>query len=125
MTDFDKHPHDKMINVLVVRADGTSALEYLPQSWLDRIAKREIGLGEDVFYERVRLSPHFVMYLDEDGKRKNLPMNSRATQVFTALTGIRDDFICGNAIVAGPTDSTGYDQTLDVQRLIKMGLFVV
>jgi Domain of unknown function (DUF3846) len=123
LPEFDKHPEDQMIRLLIIRPDGTSAVEYQPQSWVDVIAQREFG--GVVMYERQRLTPWLVMYMDEDGKHKNLQFNPRATYLFNRYTQIYDDFIVGTVILAGPVDAYGYDTGVDLDRLEQEGIFTV
>jgi len=64
----------------------------------------------DGYIELVRLKMA-DMYINENGKLDNLPVNSRATQLawIDQAVGV-DDFIVGNAILFGLADERG-DET--------------
>lgn len=60
------------------------------------------------YFEILRLHNGTCVYLNEDGKRLNLPPNLLATIYCTSMLP-RDDYIVGHAIVVGPPDDDGND----------------
>lgn len=54
------------------------------------------------------------MYLDEEGKLKNLPLNPRATSVASLMGG---DFIVGTAVITGGVDSEGTTMGLTPEQV--------
>jgi hypothetical protein len=64
------------------------------------------------YLEVFRLGDTAVMYLDEDGKAKGLPVNLRAT-LLAWMHGLRSpDHIVGDVLVVGPEDHNGDDRSV-------------
>lgn len=99
-----------VINAIVIPVDPTQPLR-LQQLHLHADALREVVGGplEAVQLER----PEASMYLHEEGKLEGLPINARATALLwvhnSAFRG--RDVIVGPAVVLGPVDDHGYEET--------------
>lgn len=51
------------------------------------------------YVERIDMFNGSAMYVDEDGKAKNLPYNTFATKVLMKLGALPCDYIRGNALI--------------------------
>ena len=58
------------------------------------------------YLEIVRLSPSMTMWINEEGKLDRLPVNHRATTIWTYYFGATD-IIVGNVVITGGTDIHG------------------
>lgn len=56
------------------------------------------------------------MYINEDGKSLNLPINHMATAIYNAFTGI-SDVIVGNAILFGMPDDEGNETSVSEELI--------
>jgi len=68
-------------------------------------------------------SPPGSLYLDEEGKLKELPYNERATRlVDQAVPGFAGrDVVVGPALVTGPVTAGGYDTDVPADLLSRFG----
>lgn len=63
--------------------------------------------------EVINLEGRAVMYVCEEGKRREWPHNPAATKI--ALPSLRaDDFVVGTAVIVGPLGPGGIDTSLPV-----------
>jgi hypothetical protein len=64
-------------------------------------------------------NPPCSMYLNEDGKVQELPLNKRATAVMWVHNPVffEHDIIVGDALITGPPDDQGYDT--DVPKVLE------
>jgi hypothetical protein len=56
------------------------------------------------------------MYVNEDGKRLDLPINHMATAVYSAFTGI-SDIIVGNVMIFGMPDDEGQETSVSEELI--------
>lgn len=114
----DLHPDDLLIYVAVIEAeDGTLTVIRIAQSKMHYLLQRY--LGEDSTFQVLSSGDRHKVYVDDEGKRKALEINSLATEVWQTLGGRRDDFLCGNAVFVGLPDSEGYDTSIDIQTFVE------
>lgn len=50
--------------------------------------------------EQVSLGEGLVLLIDEDGKRRQLPVNVEATRLLRVAGSLPDDFVVGDALIA-------------------------
>lgn len=92
-------------NVINLKADGTTIVLDVEG---DELAVLQRGV--DGFIEVVGLSPKCDMYINEEGKIKDLPLNRYATTLYwyvnteAARVG---DFIVGDVVLTGGSDRDG------------------
>src|SRR5438874_8994833 len=100
-----------MITAIVIPADLTEPIRLEQLDEHDLHAYRQLvgGSIEVITLER----PQSSMYLNDEGKLMELPLNQRATTLLwvhnSAFRG--QDVIVGPAFVVGPPDREGDDQT--------------
>lgn len=79
--------------------------EVLPHSG-EAFTLQELQLFVGGYIEMLRLGDGRVMFLNEDGKRENLPVNYRATAMMASrLRG--DDYIVGTVIICTLAEAGG------------------
>lgn len=86
----------------------------------------EVSNGDEIrekiggWMEGLRVSNDLFAYIDEEGKLKNKPLNTRATDFCVEMkTGLRpDDFIVGDMLLFGKPDQEG-DETDVPQKYIE------
>lgn len=100
-----------MITAIVIPVDLTEPirLEQLDKHDLDAYRRLVGGHLEVITLER----PQSSMYLNDEGKLLDLPLNQRATRLLWAHNSAfhGHDVIVGPAFIVGPVDDGGDDQT--------------
>lgn len=100
------------ISALLFDVDGT-----VKKIDLDNLSLRQSQELVGGYIEAIS-GPEWVAYVDEDGKRKGLPLNVKAdrfvhTQGWTAgIFGPFSDYIVGPVLIVGPTDEEGFDTSV-------------
>lgn len=69
--------------------------------------------------EAVRTNHKMMMYIDEEGKFKNLSLNPYATQLVSLFSG---DYIAGTAVFVGLPDNDGEDTPLQPAEIYLLKL---
>lgn len=93
------------MKALVVRVDGQTEIVDIEIN--DHNAINDLVNG---WIEMVNLHTGF-MYVNEEGKLMNLPVNHKMTRFCLQKGFIRtDDFIVGNAVIVGQLDEEGYHE---------------
>lgn len=108
----------KTVEALVIRADRTwEIIQIVPEldpmkevigGWMQLVAIRQGSL-----------------YLDEEGKMKDLPINAWARGFARRLgwRGADDDLFVGTALILGPIDDEGDDTAVSNHVLIQWEMF--
>lgn len=89
-----------MSKTLKIKVDGT--VEELPDASYETI-RAGVGGG---WIQAIPLHDGNYMYMDEEGKMKNLSFNFLATSIARSVL-FPDDDIRGDAVICGPGDSEG------------------
>lgn len=99
---------------VIIPADHTKPIEIRETTALtyeDLNAGIGGGYIERVRYHRHDADRHLDLWLDEDGKSKDLPLNNRATMIAHHGESIfPQDTICGDVVVTGPANADGESQ---------------
>lgn len=91
--------------VLYIPADPSFALEKRTVTDVETMSALVGGHLETVTLD----DPPGVMYVNEEGKLQNLPLNQRATELVQRHNPALKDVIVGNAFVCGQPDENGDD----------------
>lgn len=119
----DEEREQGPVKAVILGLDGSATLRIITPNLK--------GLNDAVggYIELVRLDDNTNMYLNEDGKMLNLPVNTAANRVVAYMNpGLREnDFIVGQVVLTGVCNADGesdgyeYDvpeSTVEVCRLI-------
>lgn len=68
------------------------------------------------YIEAVHISDSLVMWVNEEGKLENLPVNYLGTGLWEARFG-RTDVIVGDVVLTGGVDEEGYSKSLSAGHL--------
>ena len=88
----------------IIYANGTE-VEVMPKNGtdfqLEELKAVVRGYIEAVYLVRPGEDPttHQIMWVNEDGKREQLPLNQKATEIFRQATGDNTDFIVGDVLI--------------------------
>jgi hypothetical protein len=110
---------DNKIGV-VIKADGT--LERLDLS----VSEQELKSLQNAvggYVQVIELEDDFTMWVNEEGKLLNLPVNEIATVIWEVRFGIGTDIICGDVVFTGGMDEDGETLTIseaNIQRLAEL-----
>lgn len=94
----------------------TTQNETLPMALSDTLREEVAEIQEAIggYLEAIRHDlPNLTAFCDDDGKRKNRPLNRLAT----ALFGSPNDPIVGNVVVMGPVNDDGDTEGLTVEQI--------
>jgi hypothetical protein len=103
--DYHKKKENKMENqkqALVIKTTGEFEVVSFTAKTEYEVIKKAVG----GYLEIIRLSPSMTMWTNEEGKLDGLPVNHRATALWTYYFGATD-IIVGNVILTGGTDTDG------------------
>ena len=101
------------MKALIVKVDGTVTVEDMDIN--NHEAMNAVVGG---WIEKVDVGKGF-MYVNEEGKLRNLPLNPRMTRWCLEGGHIRpDDFIVGNCVIVGDLDEEGYHGEVN-EELVK------
>lgn len=92
-------------NVVNLKTDGTTTTVDIEDDELAALQR-----GVDGYIEMVRLSSRCDMYVNEEGKIKDLPINRFATTLYWYANpdaAREGDFIVGDVVITGGTDRGG------------------
>jgi hypothetical protein len=87
---------------LVIKTTGEIEVVSFTTKTEYEVIKKAVG----GYLEIIRLSPTMTMWTNEEGKLDGLPVNHRATALWTYYFGATD-IIVGNVILTGGTDTDG------------------
>lgn len=92
---------------IVLKIDGTTELVTYPPREPEHLAyiREQVG-GWAEYHDLPAL--HATMWMDEDGKMKQRPVNVIATALLRSnQPHFGNDFVVGDVLIVGPTDSKG------------------
>ena len=113
-------PEDKEVQILGVDTNGEMVAP---------MVKRQLGLFQGIVGGLIEplSTKDWTMYINEEGKIYNLPMNEIATMIALKHKLISPhDAIVGNVFFVGPVNAHGYDTSLKestLNRLISEGVY--
>lgn len=87
---------------LVIKTAGELEVVSFTAETEYEVIKKAVG----GYLEIVRLSPTMTMWTNEEGKLDRLPVNHRATAIWTYYFGATD-IIVGDVVITGGTDTDG------------------
>jgi hypothetical protein len=105
---------------VVIKADGT--LERLDLSESEQELK-SLQNAVGGYVQVIELEDDFTMWVNEEGKLLNLPVNEIATVIWEVRFGIGTDIICGDVVFTGGMDEDGEALTIseaNIQRLAEL-----
>ena len=105
---------------VVIKADGT--LERLDLSESEQELK-SLQNAVGGYVQVIELEDDFTMWVNEEGKLLNLPVNEIATVIWEVRFGIGTDIICGDVVFTGGMDEDGETLTIseaNIQRLAEL-----
>ena len=105
---------------VVIKADGT--LERLDLSESEQELK-SLQNAVGGYVQVIELEDDFTMWVNEEGKLLNLPVNEIATVIWEVRFGLDTDIICGDVVFTGGMDEDGETLTIseaNVQRLAEL-----
>lgn len=102
------------MRALKIFTDGNCVVEDLNGDLYHEISTTVSGM-----VEAVTLDDAGSMYINEEGKLYNLPVNEVATRLFKTFFPWSNDYIVGNAILFGPVDNMG-EETQVTPEIIRM-----
>lgn len=73
--------------------------------------------------QAVDFTPQLTIWVNEEGKLHGLPINPMATFLWEKYFGLTD-YICGNVIFTGGTDSEGYTLGLNEETAEQLRKFL-
>jgi hypothetical protein len=101
-----------MKNAVIIKTDGTT--EVVDFSG-DSLAVLQKAVGG--YVQAIDITDNLTLWVNEEGKLEDLPHNPRAQQYFDLRFGTGADYIVGDAIFTGGTDSNGDTLGLDSDSL--------
>jgi hypothetical protein len=101
-----------MKNAVIIRTDGTTEVVDFSE---DSLAVLQKAVGGWV--QAIDISDTLTLWVNEEGKLEDLPHNPRAQQYFDLRFGTGADYIVGDAVFTGGTDSNGDTLGLDSDSL--------
>jgi hypothetical protein len=110
---------DNKIGV-VIKADGT--LERLDLSESEQELK-SLQNAVGGYVQVIELEDDFTMWVNEEGKLLNLPVNEIATVIWEVRFGLDTDIICGDVVFTGGMDEDGETLNIseaNIQRLAEL-----
>jgi hypothetical protein len=105
---------------IVIKADGT--LERLDLSEQEQELKNLQG-AVGGYVQVIELEDDFTMWVNEEGKLLNLPVNEIATVIWEVRFGLDTDIICGDVVFTGGMDENGETLTIsqvNIHRLAEL-----
>ncbi len=91
-----------MRKAIILNVDGN-----LSEMDLDRAdALRDLQRAVDGWVQAIDFRDDLTIWVNEEGKLNNLPINAEATKIWAHFFG-NTDFIVGNAVFTGGTDENG------------------
>jgi hypothetical protein len=105
---------------VVIKADGT--LERLDLSESEQELK-SLQNAVGGYVQVIELEDDFTMWVNEEGKLLNLPVNEIATVIWEVRFGLDTDIICGDVVFTGGMDEDGETLTIseaNLQRLAEL-----
>jgi hypothetical protein len=105
---------------VVIKADGT--LERLDLSESEQELK-SLQNAVGGYVQVIELKDDFTMWVNEEGKLLNLPVNEIATVIWEVRFGLDTDIICGDVVFTGGMDEDGETLTIseaNIQRLAEL-----
>jgi hypothetical protein len=105
---------------VVIKAEGT--LERLDLSESEQELK-SLQNAVGGYVQVIELEDDFTMWVNEEGKLLNLPVNEIATVIWEVRFGLDTDIICGDVVFTGGMDEDGETLTIseaNVQRLAEL-----
>ncbi len=105
---------------VVIKADGT--LERLDLSESEQELK-SLQNAVGGYVQVIELEDDFTMWVNEEGKLLNLPVNEIATVIWEVRFGLDTDIICGDVVFTGGMDEDGETLTIseaNIQRLAEL-----
>lgn len=113
-------PEDKEVQILGIDTNGEMVAP---------MVKRKLELFQGIVGGLIEplSTKEFTMYINEEGKIYNLPLNEIATMIALKHKLIsHQDAIVGNVFFVGPVNAYGYDTSLKestLNRLIEEGMY--
>ena len=101
-----------MKNAVIIRTDGTTEVVDFSE---DSLAVLQKAVGGWV--QAIDISDTLTLWVNEEGKLADLPHTRRAQQYFDLRFGTCADYIVGDAVFTGGTDSNGDTLGLDSDSL--------
>jgi hypothetical protein len=94
-------------------------VEFTDNTVLEVLQKAVSGYIESVY-----LTPDLIMWVNEEGKLKHLPLNIRATQQYVQAVGsiIGSDVIVGDVIFTGGVNREGNTKGLNDRQISNLKL---
>ncbi len=107
-----------MIKALEVTTEGkVGIINLLPDTQLEQVQKAVGGL-----VQAIGLDDELTMWVNEEGKILKLPHNLFAQHLWDNTFGKDTDYIVGNMVLTGGTDSEGETMSLSDKQVLAFSL---
>jgi hypothetical protein len=101
-----------MKNAVIIKTDGTTEVVDFSTDSLTVLQKAVGG-----WVQAIDISDKLTLWVNEEGKLEDLPHNPRAQQYFDMRFGTGADYVVGDAVITGGTDSNGDTLGLDSETI--------